>query len=193
CRFGIEADPRPGFRHELASALALFSMLATYAPEHAALLGPWTGVLAKLGHQIPAGRAVPEGSADISDLLSLGAEDFDLLVYQVASHHGKVRVGLHAAPKDQDYETRDDRGMPVRGVRNGDTLAALPGLEITLEPATMGLSAHTGRSWRDRVSGLLARFGPCALAYLEALMRAADVRSSRLDTVDPLLQKEVQA
>jgi hypothetical protein len=33
----------------------------------------------------------------------------------------------------------------------------------------------------------MARFGPTGLGYLEALMRAADVRASRLETGDPVL------
>jgi hypothetical protein len=36
---------------------------------------------------------------------------------------------------------------------------------------------------------LLARYGPAGLGYLEALMRAADVRASRFETVDPVLME----
>lgn len=120
--------------------------------------------------------------------------------YLVASHHGKVRVALHAAPKDQDYRDRDYRGLPIRGVREGDRLpgisldsasAPLPELSLTLEPAALGLSTRTGVCWRERCSSLLTQFGPCGLAFLESLLRAADVRASRLRTNDPVLQQEV--
>jgi CRISPR-associated endonuclease/helicase Cas3 len=35
-------------------------------------------------------------------------------------------------------------------------------------------------TWASRVAGLLAEFGPFRLAYLEALVRAADWQASRL-------------
>jgi CRISPR-associated endonuclease/helicase Cas3 len=195
-------ESRPAFRHELASALALFAVLETYAPRHAALLGPWVDALSQMGGVIPEGQDVPAGCALINEILECTGAQFDLVAYLVASHHGKVRVSLHAAPKDQEYRDRDGRGMPIRGVREGDHLpspetAAVvgwwPAFELTLEPAAMGLSARTGASWRDRVEGLVAKFGPSGLGYLEALMRAADVRASRLETGDPALTRVVSA
>ncbi|OFW40478.1 MAG: hypothetical protein A3F70_08080 [Acidobacteria bacterium RIFCSPLOWO2_12_FULL_67_14] len=130
-------------------------------------------------------------------MLACSADDFDLLAYLVASHHGKVRVALHASPKDQDYrDPGDGRGLPIRGVRDRDVLPAialdgagspLPPLTLTLQPASLGLSAETGRSWRERTLGLVDRFSPGALAWLEALLIAADRRASRLETVDPAL------
>ncbi len=199
-RFSDNSETRPAFRHELASALALFSVLESYAPQHSALLGTWSEVLAAIGHHgttIPL-PAVPPPS--LQQVLDCRAETFDLLVYLVASHHGKVRVALHAAPKDQDYRDRDGRGLPIRGIREGDRLpavsidpngASLPELSLTLEPATLGLSTRTGASWRERCLGLLDRYGPATLAYLESLLRAADVRASRLSTSDPALLEKV--
>jgi CRISPR-associated endonuclease/helicase Cas3 len=118
-------------------------------------------------------------------------------VYFVACHHGKVRLALHAGPKDQDYrDPGDGRGLPIRGVREGDVLPSvlldpsappLPPLTLTLEPASLGLSAQTGRSWRERTLDLVDRFGPGALAWLEALLIAADRRASRLKTSDTVL------
>lgn len=63
----------------------------------------------------------------------------------------------------------------------------LPSLVLTLEPAALGLSGRTGRSWGDRSSGLLRRFGPGALAWMEALFIAADRRASRSMMADPTL------
>ena len=54
-----------------------------------------------------------------------------------------------------------------------------------LEPAAMGLSFETGASWRERTQKLIQRHGPATLGLLEALLRAADVRASRLTTEDP--------
>jgi CRISPR-associated endonuclease/helicase Cas3 len=198
-RFSDDSDTRPAFRHELASALALFQILEAFAPEHPALLGPWTEAFAKIGHQVPPSQSILPATPAIQQILDCTAERFDLLVYLVASHHGKVRVSLHAAPKDQEYRDRDGRGLPIRGVREGDRLPAvaidpaspsLPELSLTLEPAAMGLSTRTGASWRERCLGLLERFGPAALAYLESLLRAADVRASRMTTGDPALTQE---
>ncbi|MEO8603548.1 MAG: CRISPR-associated endonuclease Cas3'' [bacterium] len=192
-----DGEMRRGFRHELASCLALFAVLRRYEPTHSALLGQWGEVLTLLGE-----GEVLAPDADRSDptslemqVLACSAAEFDLLAYLVLSHHGKVRVALHAGPKDQEYVAHDDRGLPIRGVREGDALPAisldgvtlLPALPLTLAPAGLGLSPLTGRSWRDRTAALLRTHGPGALAYLEALLIAADRRASKLATIDPLL------
>lgn len=195
------SETRPAFRHELASALGLFALLQTYAPEHPALLGPWSEVLTKLGKSPAPGEPAPP-SPLIQRLLACSPEAFDLLVYLVASHHGKVRVALHAAPKDQEYRVKpgDNNGLPIRGIREGDRLPsvvlvpgepALPEVSLTLSPANVGLSCRTGISWRERCLGVIDRYGPAALAFLEAILRAADVRASRLKTNDPAVAKEV--
>lgn len=192
-----DRDHRRGFRHELASCLALFGVLRRYAPDHPALLGPWAEVLGLTGlGDVPAPLA---GSAAASSLeqavLRCTAEEFDLLAYLVLAHHGKVRLSLHAGPKDQSYVDGDGRGLPIRGVRDGDVLPGielepgevLPDLQLSLAPATLGLSEITGRSWRERTTALMRTYGPAGLAWLEALLIAADRRASKLTTSDPLL------
>ena len=197
-----ETDQRCGYRHELASALGLFAILQTYAPQHPALLGRWSEVLAKLGKSPVVGEPLPAPSPLIRRLLACSPEAFDLLVYLVASHHGKVRVALHAAPKDQEYRDRDGRGLPIRGIREGDRLPsvvlipgepAIPEVTLTLSPAAVGLSERTGISWRERCLGVMDCYGPAGLAFLEAILRAADVRASRLKTNDPTLVSEENA
>ncbi|MCS6865415.1 MAG: CRISPR-associated endonuclease Cas3'' [Gemmataceae bacterium] len=194
-----DSETRPAFRHELASALGLFALLQTYAPDHMALLGPWRSVLAELGCPPPNGSPPPPPTPLLERLLHCQAEEFDLVAYLVASHHGKVRVGLHAAPQDQDFPDLDGRGLPIRGVREGDRLPPvvlvpgqppIPEVTLTLAPAAVGLSCRTGISWRERCIGLLERYGPAALAFLEAILRAADVRASQLPTTDPALTTE---
>lgn len=196
------SESRPTFRHELASALGLFSLLELYAPQHPALLGSWSGVLEALGKAPASVQSVSPASPLVQRLLDCSAEEFDLVAYLVASHHGKVRSALHASPKDQEYRDRDGNGLPIRGVREMDRLpsivlvageAALPEVALTLSPAAIGLSERTGASWRERSESVLERFGPGALAFLEAILRAADVHASRLKTNDPLLAKEVEA
>lgn len=195
-RTANDRDVRPGLRHELASALALFAVVRRHSPRHPALLGPWVEALALIGHAMPDDPGLAPTPCEQA-VLECSADEFDLLAYLVASHHGKVRVALHAAPKDQDYRDKGDgRGSPIRGVREGDELPAvlldasappLPPLTLSLEPAALGLSPLTGRSWRERTLGLVDRFGPSALAWLEALLIAADRRASKLETADPLL------
>jgi len=194
------SEKRPAFRHELASALGLFALLAQYAPQHEGLLGPWTDAFEQMKQPMPQQEPPPPPNNPlIQRLLACQAEEFDLVAYLVASHHGKVRVGLHAAPKDQDYRDRDGRGLPIRGVREGDRLPSvelvpgeppIPEVTLTLEPAKLGLSSRTGVSWRERCIGLQQRHGPAALAFLEGILRAADVRASQLTTSDPTLTAE---
>jgi len=64
----------------------------------------------------------------------------------------------------------------------------LPKSTLHLDAAAAGLNPRTGRGWTERVLRLLARHGPFALAYLEALLRAADQRASRTPLPDPLLE-----
>lgn len=198
CRYRrASGEARRGFRHELASCLALFAVLERYEPTHAALLGPWAGALELLGERPPPAPAADPAEATPleREVLACTAEEFDLLAYLVLAHHGKVRVALHAGPKDQEYVPRDGRGLPVRGVREGDALPAvaleragmLPALTLTLAPAALGLSPATGRSWRERTAALLHTYGPGPLALLEALLIAADRRASKLTTIDPRL------
>lgn len=200
CRYrSRDGEARRGFRHELASCLALFAVLRRYEPTHPALLGPWIEALTLTGDgQVPAPLAPTSEATSLErEVLACTAEEFDLLAYLVLSHHGKVRAALHASPKDQDYVARDDRGLPIRGVREGDVLPSisldgermLPSLPLTLSPAAIGLSPTTGRSWRDRTSALLRAHGPGALAWLEAILIAADRRASKLTTDDPLLHR----
>lgn len=195
-RTADDSESRPGFRHELASALALFAVLGRCQPRHPALLGDCIEALELVGRAALDESSVSAPTSLEREVLLCSAAEFDLLAYLVASHHGKVRATLDAGPRDQDYRDRDGRGLPIRGVRNRDVLPslslddghpALPELSLSLEPATLGLSAVTGRSWRERTLELQSTFGPGALAWLEALLIAADRRASRLATSDPAL------
>ena len=188
---------RRGLRHELASTLALFAVLMRHRPDHPALLGPWKELLAAAGR--PLAMAPPPAdppNALEQEILALDAHAFDLLAYLVCSHHGKVRMAWHAAPADQQAA---EGGLRIRGIRDGETLPALtlataqgeylvlPPSELHLDAAAAGLNSRTGRGWTERVLDLLERHGPFALAYLEALLRAADWRASRSPVPDPFI------
>lgn len=200
----IHKEDRPSLRHELASALALFSAVKLFQPDHPALLGPWKDVFNAMGHDLEMTAVLTNPPAEIRDVLECTPAEFDLLVYLVASHHGKVRVALHASPADQDFQANppDKSGLPIRGIRNYDRLPAialspngevLPELPLSLSPAALGLSKETGASWRERCQSLLSTHGPGRLALLEAILRAADVEASRLKTEDATLLNEVTA
>jgi CRISPR-associated endonuclease/helicase Cas3 len=200
-RTADDRETRRGLRHELASMLALFAVLRRCQPSHPALLGPWAEALRVLGCEPPA-MPTADPTPTERDVIACSADEFDLLAYLVLCHHGKVRMALYASPKDQEFrEPGDGRGLPIRGVREGDMLPSVildstaplvPEIALTLAPASVGLSPVTGRSWGERTSALLDRFGPGALAWFEALIIAADRRASRLNTSDPLLSAPVK-
>jgi CRISPR-associated endonuclease/helicase Cas3 len=137
------------------------------------------------------------------ELCALSAQDVNLLLYLVASHHGKVRLSLQASPKDQEFPDGPVRftgtGMPIRGVREGDTIPAvalpdregdtvlMPEMGLSLSVSSIGLSARYGASWSERMLGLVSALSPFWLGYLEAILRASDSRASGLETPDPLL------
>ena len=189
-------EHRHGFRHELATALALFAVIERHAPQHPALLGKHSELIAALGQTLLEPSAKAPATPPEQDVLGLDQASFDLLAYLDCAHHGKVRGAWHAAPADQEYHDRDGRGLPIHGVREGDVIPAVsvtasdgesyvvPELPLHLEPARIGLSLRTGASWSERVAGLLKLHGPFALAYLEALLRAADIRASRSSAVE---------
>jgi len=188
-----EHGPRLGFRHELASCLATLELLRGANPHHPAILGEYHDVLVACGFEPEVDPVGGKDNSLANELNALSATDFNLLLYLIASHHGKVRVSMQASPKDQDFPFDDKRyigeGMPIRGVREGDAMpsvllpasngdAETPELTLNLSPAAMGLSTRYGASWTERVQSLLAVFGPFTLGYLEAIIRSADGRAS---------------
>lgn len=196
------SDQRHGFRHELASTLALFGVLQRHAPNHSALLGPWKELLAQFHPETPESDSLPmsrEPTTIEQEILDLDGDEFNLLTYLVCAHHGKVRVAWHSSPADQ--KSRDSH-LRIRGLRDGDILPplcladpegrihTLPATPLDLAPASVGLSSTTGASWSERVLGLLQRHGPFTLAWLEALLRAADQRATRRPLADPLLAND---
>jgi CRISPR-associated endonuclease/helicase Cas3 len=194
---------RRGFRHELASALVLFAVLRRHNPGHEALLGPWRELLEKAGMAPESEPPTGESPNPLErEILALNAKQFNLLTYLVCAHHGKVRLAWHACAADQ--QAADERPR-IRGICDGDTLPPLvlsaadrtlhelPETLLDLAPATAGLNPRTGAGWTERVLSLLDHYGPFALAWLEALLRAADQRASRLVNVrDELLNPEVK-
>lgn len=112
----------------------------------------------------------------------------DLVAYLAASHHGKVRLSLRSFPLED--KPPDPTRRFARGIWDGDEIpeAALGG-GVTVPPTIMDLSimelgeGPLGQSWMARMLTLRDRpdLGPFRLAWLEAVLKAADERASRGD------------
>jgi len=111
-----------------------------------------------------------------------GEPNADLVAFLIATHHGRIRMGLRALPQ----ERADKPTLRIaRGVQDGDHLPELccgdeisNAIELDLGPMEMGEDEQGRPSWSARTRALLAEHGPFRLAYLEALIRMADWRAS---------------
>jgi CRISPR-associated endonuclease/helicase Cas3 len=114
-----------------------------------------------------------------------GEPDADLIAYLIAAHHGKVRLSLRALPRET--EPRDQR-LFARGIWDSDVLPEvqfeddeiLPAISLHLDIMRLGESSR-GPSWTTRTQRLLKTLGPFRLAWLEALVRIADWRATRME------------
>jgi CRISPR-associated endonuclease/helicase Cas3 len=106
--------------------------------------------------------------------------------YLIAAHHGRVRLAIRPLPGEDPPP--DPKVLFALGVHHGDKLTAVelgdgqtcPEDQLDLSPMRLGGE----RSWTANALRLLADLGPFKLAYLEALLRAADVRASKKEAGD---------
>lgn len=122
--------------------------------------------------------AEPEVLADVAEP--------DLVVYLVAAHHGRVRMGLRSLPDERVPPGQDDRRVAL-GVYEGDRLdevgvpgGRVPATVLSLWPMELGEGPNGRASWTRMALGLRDRsdLGPFRLGFLEAIVRAADWRAS---------------
>lgn len=110
----------------------------------------------------------------------------DLSTYLAAAHHGKVRLSIRSLPVERPPE-EDPAKLYARGIWEGDELPEVdlgggvhaPAARLQLDPMYLGRSLDGRPSWTERMVKLRNRWGPFRLAFLEALLRAADARASR--------------
>jgi CRISPR-associated endonuclease/helicase Cas3 len=116
-----------------------------------------------------------------------GAIERDLVAYLIAAHHGKVRLSIRSLP-DETGNPENPAALFARGIWQGDILPPVPLGEFTTPAITLDLSfmqmgeGPHGPSWLARTVSLRDGLGPFRLAFLETLLRAADVRASRAQT-----------
>lgn len=113
----------------------------------------------------------------------------DLAAYLVAAHHGKVRLGIRSLPgarrNNRDGNPDADELLGYR-VSEPETLPSVdlglglrvPETMLDMSIARMGIDENDRRSWLERSLTLVESYGPFRLAYLEAIVRAADMRAS---------------
>ncbi len=110
------------------------------------------------------------------------ATERNLIAYLIAAHHGKVRLSIRALPDEKGDPANPD-GLYTRGIWHDDKIPVVSGtvaqpITLDLRLMQMGEGEH-GPSWLARMIGLRDHLGPFRLAYLETLLRAADMRASR--------------
>jgi CRISPR-associated endonuclease/helicase Cas3 len=124
---------------------------------------------------------------ELASALALLAEgECDLRVYLAAAHHGKVRLSIRALPnEDRPNNQQSDERKYARGIWDKDTLPSVrlsedverKAVTLDLEPMLLG-SADGTPSWLERMIRLRDEVGVFRLAYLECLIRAADMQAS---------------
>ena len=154
--------------------------------------GSWKRSVRKhFRHELASALAVLQPQLDIGD----GDIDRDLVAYIIAAHHGKVRLSIRSFPDEmRPAMINGTTSRFARGVWHGDELPATclggsngttvmtPPITLSLEPMELGLCEEEPfidqPSWCERMLRLRDTIGPFRLAYLETILRSADMRAS---------------
>jgi CRISPR-associated endonuclease/helicase Cas3 len=158
---------------------------------------PW----AKSSRRVTARNRRPHFRHELASALSLlgegsealeGVSEPDLVVYLVAAHHGRVRLGVRSLPDERSPPDDPDRGV-VLGIWDHDVLpkvdvpgGTVPASTLDLSLLAMGNDDRGRASWSRRMLTLRDRpdLGPFRLGFLEALVRMGDWRASAAADTD---------
>ncbi len=113
--------------------------------------------------------------------LLAGVPDPELALYLVLAHHGKLRIQVRdpgdltvlAPGEASEWKLLGLRHASVAGI---PPLLGQPAAELRVDLDQFSLGGQ--RSWTRTALGLLDRYGPFVLAYLETVVRIADWRPS---------------
>lgn len=121
----------------------------------------------------------------VSGLMAISNGQEDLTAYLATAHHGKVRLSIRSMPGE--FKPLADGIRFARGVWDGDEIpdtdlgAGVTALRTKVDLSLMELGdGERGPSWLARMLQLRDRadLGPFRMAFLEAVIRAADQRAS---------------
>ena len=169
-------------------------------PDAAAVQGgrPW----AKSGHGASGRLEFAGGVSFLHELASLliidsplrgllgAAPDADLCRYLVLAHHGRLRMRIAEPPGGEPSAAQRSEAEPeaasgarvIFGLEQGAVSVMPPMLglgesQLSVDLAPFG-SGGDDSAWNQTAAGLLGKYGPFRLAYLETLVRIADWRAS---------------
>ena len=188
---GLSAEIRraaivAGRFHDIGKASDVWqdAALATVEDEERAGLKA-RGPFAKTGNRKPLRfnpRFFRHELASALALMSEGASalddhhETDLVIYLVASHHGRIRLSIRRPPEESGI---DDTIVTTLGVAPGDELPQVDLGESTVPRSQLTIPTGNDR-YERRALALRDRpdLGPFRLAFLEMVVRCADWRAS---------------
>ena len=144
------------------------------------------GPFAKTGNRRPLRFDPPFFRHELASALALmsegasalhGHQETDLVIYLVASHHGRIRLSIRRSPEEL---ASDDRAVTTLGIAPGSELPEVDLGDRTIPESHLRIPTGHDR-YERRALALRDRpdLGPFRLAFLEMVVRCADWRASR--------------